>query len=103
MLQGVKAIIAITFERIHRSNLVGMGILPLQFTTGEDADKLGLTGKETFSIGNHCLRSSCTHHLCTHYRVLHNRPHQGASARGSDLDRARVYRQDLQGPMSPGH
>jgi len=51
MLQGVKAIIAITFERIHRSNLVGMGILPLQFTTGEDADKLGLTGKETFSIG----------------------------------------------------
>jgi len=49
-LQGVKAIIAVSFERIHRSNLVGMGILPLQFKDGEDADKLGLTGKERFSI-----------------------------------------------------
>ena len=51
MLQGVKAIIAVSFERIHRSNLVGMGILPLVFKQGEDADKLGLTGTETFSIG----------------------------------------------------
>jgi len=50
MLQGVKCVIATSFERIHRSNLVGMGILPLQFKDGEDADKLGLTGKETFSI-----------------------------------------------------
>jgi aconitate hydratase len=49
-LQGVKAIISVTFERIHRSNLVGMGILPLQFLDGEDADKLGLTGKEQFSL-----------------------------------------------------
>ncbi len=50
-LQGVKAVIAVSFERIHRSNLVGMGILPLEFKQGEDADALGLTGKETFSIG----------------------------------------------------
>lgn len=49
-LQGVKAIIAVSFERIHRSNLAGMGIIPLQFKAGEDAEKLGLTGKETFSI-----------------------------------------------------
>jgi len=49
-LQGVKAVIAESFERIHRSNLVGMGILPLQFQEGEDADVLGLTGDETFDI-----------------------------------------------------
>ncbi|OEH76701.1 hypothetical protein cyc_02397 [Cyclospora cayetanensis] len=49
-LQGVKAVIAQSFERIHRSNLVGMGILPLQFLEGESADALGLTGKERFSI-----------------------------------------------------
>ncbi len=49
-LQGVKAAIAQSFERIHRSNLIGMGILPLQFKDGENADTLGLTGKETFNI-----------------------------------------------------
>ncbi len=50
MLLGVKAVIAKSFERIHRSNLVGMGVLPLQFSTGEDAQSLGLTGREQFSI-----------------------------------------------------
>jgi aconitate hydratase len=50
MLQGVRAVIAETFERIHRSNLVGMGILPLQFLPGESAGSLGLTGRETFDI-----------------------------------------------------
>ena len=49
-LLGAKAVIAKSFERIHRSNLVGMGVLPLQFADGEDADSLGLTGKETFTI-----------------------------------------------------
>jgi len=49
-LQGVRAVIAMSFERIHRSNLVGMGIIPLQFEDGQDADKLGLTGYETFTI-----------------------------------------------------
>lgn len=49
-LQGVKAVIAQSYERIHRSNLVGMGILPLQFKEGENADSLGLDGTETFSI-----------------------------------------------------
>jgi len=50
LLLGVKAVIARSFERIHRSNLVGMGILPLQFLPGESVDSLGLTGYEVFSI-----------------------------------------------------
>ena len=47
---GVKAVIAESFERIHRSNLVGMGVLPLQFRTGESARTLGLTGFESFTV-----------------------------------------------------
>jgi aconitate hydratase len=50
MLLGVKAVIAESFERIHRSNLIGMGVLPLQFKDGENAQNLGLTGKESFEI-----------------------------------------------------
>jgi aconitate hydratase len=46
----VRAVIAESFERIHRSNLVGMGILPVQFLEGDDAEKLGLTGEEVFEI-----------------------------------------------------
>ena len=53
MLLGVKAVIAKSFERIHRSNLIGMGVLPLQFREGEDAESLGLTGTETFDISGH--------------------------------------------------
>ena len=49
-LLGVKAVITESFERIHRSNLIGMGVLPLQFPQGESADSLGLTGTESFSI-----------------------------------------------------
>ena len=49
-LQGTKAVIAETFERIHRSNLVGMGIMPMEFKDGQNADSLGLTGFERFSI-----------------------------------------------------
>ncbi len=49
-LLGVRAVIAESFERIHRSNLVGMGVLPLQFKDGESAASLGLTGFETFTI-----------------------------------------------------
>ncbi|CAN1232472.1 Aconitate hydratase 3, mitochondrial [Linum perenne] len=50
MLLGVKAVIAKSFERIHRSNLVGMGIIPLCFKAGQDADSLGLTGHERYTI-----------------------------------------------------
>jgi len=49
-LLGVKAVIAESFERIHRSNLIGMGVLPLQFLDGQDANSLGLSGEEVFSI-----------------------------------------------------
>jgi aconitate hydratase len=50
MLLGVKAVIAESFERIHRSNLIGMGVLPLQFKDGQNAQSLGLNGKESFEI-----------------------------------------------------
>ncbi|MBT7418531.1 MAG: aconitate hydratase AcnA [Gemmatimonadetes bacterium] len=49
-LQGVKAVIVESYERIHRSNLIGMGILPLQFAAGEDRNSLGLTGEEVYDI-----------------------------------------------------
>ena len=50
MLLGVRAVIAESFERIHRSNLVNMGVLPLQFLAGESASTLGLTGREVFDL-----------------------------------------------------
>jgi aconitate hydratase len=49
-LLGVRAVIAKSFERIHRSNLIGMGVLPLQFAAGEDAASLGLTGEELYDV-----------------------------------------------------
>jgi aconitate hydratase len=49
-LLGVRAVIAESFERIHRSNLVGMGILPLQFAAGQNAESLGLTGEEVYDF-----------------------------------------------------
>ena len=49
-LLGVKAVITESFERIHRSNLIGMGVLPLEFPEGESADSLGLDGTEVFDI-----------------------------------------------------
>jgi len=55
-LLGVKAVIARSFERIHRSNLVGMGVLPLQFKGGDSAESLGLCGDETFSIASNAVK-----------------------------------------------
>jgi aconitate hydratase len=49
-LLGARAVLAVSFERIHRSNLIGMGVLPLEFPAGEDAASLGLTGEETYSV-----------------------------------------------------
>jgi aconitate hydratase len=51
-LLGVRAVIAESFERIHRSNLIGMGVLPLQFPEGDSIESLGLTGEETFDVGD---------------------------------------------------
>src|SRR4029078_8478076 len=56
LLLGIRAVIAESYERIHRSNLVGMGILPLQFLPEEDPDQMGLTGEEVFEI--HGLRKA---------------------------------------------
>jgi aconitate hydratase len=53
MLLGIKAVLAESYERIHRSNLIGMGVLPLQFKRGENADSLGLTGREIYTIHVH--------------------------------------------------
>ena len=50
LMLGVKAVLAVSYERIHRSNLIGMGVLPLQFKEGENAATLGLTGQEVFDI-----------------------------------------------------
>ncbi len=60
LLLGVKAVIASSFERIHRSNLIGMGVLPLQFLDGEDARSLGLDGTETYDIQGHTETGSRT-------------------------------------------
>jgi len=51
-LLGVRAVIAESFERIHRSNLIGMGVLPLQFADGESVESLGLSGAESFDVGD---------------------------------------------------
>ncbi len=62
-LLGVRAVIAESYERIHRSNLIGMGVLPLQYPAGETATSLGLTGTETFSVtGVEALNSGATPH-----------------------------------------
>jgi aconitate hydratase len=50
LMLGVRAVVAESYERIHRSNLIGMGVLPLQFEPGETRDSLGLTGEETYAV-----------------------------------------------------
>ena len=60
-LLGVKAVIAESYERIHRSNLIGMGVLPLQYPEGETAESLGLTGEEKFSITGVTALNDGTH------------------------------------------
>ena len=50
MLQGVKAVLAESYEKIHKDHLIGIGIAPLQFLPGESADSLGLSSRETFSL-----------------------------------------------------
>ncbi len=65
---GVKAVLAESFERIHRSNLVGMGVLPLQFLPGESRTTLGLTGTETFDIGGLAEGMTPGKQLPVHFR-----------------------------------
>ena len=70
-LLGVKAVITKSFERIHRSNLIGMGVLPLQFPEGESYESLGLNGTETYDISgveelNKCVTPKTVHVTATH-------------------------------------
>ncbi|WP_416376675.1 hypothetical protein [Marinobacter sp. LV10MA510-1] len=62
-LLGVRAVIAESYERIHRSNLIGMGVLPLQFLDGQNAETLGLTGEETFAIKGLASAETPAHEL----------------------------------------
>ncbi len=62
-LLGVRAVIAESYERIHRSNLIGMGVLPLQYKDGENADTLGLSGEETFEIVGLAGREAPAHNV----------------------------------------
>jgi aconitate hydratase len=78
-LLGVRAVIAESFERIHRSNLVGMGVLPLQFQPGETASSLGLTGEEIFAI--HGLAQSLSSNFSQGRDIAVQAKHPDGSAR----------------------
>ncbi len=84
MLLGVKAVIAESYERIHRSNLVNMGVLPLQFKEGENAHVLGLTGREVFSL---CRRGRVAQAEGADYRHREERKRRGAHLHGGRSDR----------------
>jgi aconitate hydratase len=73
-LLGVKAVLAESYERIHRSNLVGMGVLPLQFVAGEGATSLGLTGEEVFDVGGLVAGLSTNFAADKHLTVVATRP-----------------------------
>jgi aconitate hydratase len=60
-------VIAESYERIHRSNLIGMGVLPLQFAEGDSVDSLGLTGEETFEVGDLRNGEAKTVEVTAHY------------------------------------
>jgi aconitate hydratase len=67
LLLGVKAVLAESFERIHRSNLIGMGVLPLQFPSGQTAQSLGLTGEEVYSITGLAAATEVPHEVTVSY------------------------------------
>ena len=82
LLLGVKAVLVESFERIHRSNLVGMGVLPLQFLPGENAVSLGLTGAETFDLIGIAAIAPGAQSPCgrqTMARSLSSRPSSGST------------------------
>ena len=84
-LLGVKAVIATSFERIHRSNLVGMGVLPLTFKDGESHESLGLTGHESYTI-RHRPQGQCSGR---------GRPTGNGSERSLGVDASRLPRRGL--------
>jgi aconitate hydratase len=91
LLQGIRAVIAESFERIHRSNLVCMGILPLQYTGGASADSLGLDGSETFDIEG--VKAIEPH---AELRVIARKQDAGAGSDGQAGDRGGVIEFDVE-------
>ena len=89
-LLGVKAVIAQSYERIHRSNLIGMGVIPLQFPSGESADSLGLTGTETFAISGITALNDGRH-------AAHGHRHRHAGKRCSNVTFEATVRIDTPG------
>ncbi len=106
LLLGVRAVIAKSFERIHRGNLVGMGVLPLQFREGEGVDELGLTGRESFDIRLTGLRPPRGADRGLHPGGRHDRllPGPGADRRthGSALPGERGHPAHRPAPPLPG-
>ena len=100
-LLGVRAVIAQSFERIHRSNLVGMGVLPLQFPEGQSAQSLGLTGEEVFAIEG--LADAMNAGEAP--REVRVRAERDAGAHGSDrsieFDGERAHRHPARGRVLP--
>ena len=97
MLLGVRAVIAESYERIHRSNLIGMGVLPLQYQAGETAQSLGLTGTETFTItGVEALNNGETPRT-VHVRAVPSSPDDPAQVPGDGKDFDVVLRIDTPG------
>jgi aconitate hydratase len=92
-LLGVKAVVAESFERIHRSNLVGMGVLPLQFQPGSDRTTLGLDGSETFDITglSHGIQPGMTLTLTVH-RADGSQTEVPVLCRIDTLDEVEYYR-----------
>ena len=94
-LLGVRAVLAESFERIHRSNLIGMGVLPLQFTAGESAESLGLTGHEVFDITGieamNCRRHAAGGHRDGRRQGVHGRRADRHPRRGRVLPARRDH------------
>ena len=97
-LLGVRAVIAQSFERIHRSNLVGMGVLPLQFPDGESAQSLGLTGEEVFSIDG-LAEAAAARRRRTAARGARER--RARRRRAGAVRRARAHRHAARGGVLP--
>lgn len=76
--QGIKAVLAESYERIHRSNLVGMGVIPLEYLPGETADTLGLTGRERYTI---IIPDNLTPRMKVQVQVSRSRPVPGLGVR----------------------
>lgn len=76
--QGIKAVLAESYERIHRSNLVGMGVIPLEYLPGETADTLGLTGRERYTI---IIPENLTPRMKVQVKVSRSLPVPGPSER----------------------